>query len=472
MHGHFLDDYLSLEITADSRMATLYPKCACPRSVPKRRVVLEFLNANGVRYGIDESAVRQFLEEWRRSRVQAPTTVATGDDVESESGHKLKRLPPPPRKGNDPVQLLPLYVKKGEPIFEDQFVGTSTQPRRNVRGETISAGQYEVPHAGPGIEIVGNRWVARRPGFLTQEDGKVLVSPTLIQKRDLPTDHYDWPNDVVIQGNVAPGTVLEAGGNVWISGSVFDSVKINAGGFIRVDGEIIGAETQVYAHGDVTARAVSSARVTAEGNMQITDRVRLATLRSYGFFGGMSEDGEISGSRISAVRGATLGQIAACRTQPTLISVGVPEWLDDSSREIDSEIVRWQSYHQKLYEDFSKKHASLLADRTKIHRLPQKEREAFEHDQEIVQDEQERIDAKIVALKTRQARLEERRQRDDRAVIVVDRPTSAGVQYSIRGKTYPAERPLAVGTTLFISPDTGRVHAIPSGLFQSSELTS
>lgn len=475
MTSNYLDDYLTLEITADSRWATLYPNRPCPRSVPKVRDVLQYLQAKGVRYGVDESAVRKFLDDWRRARVESPTIVATGDEADPDASRstKLRRLPPPPRRGNNPVELLPLFVEKGEAIFEDAVQPKKAAIKRNVRGETLSgAGDGSLPHAGPGIEIVGKKWISRRAGFLTQENGKVIVSTSLIQPRDLPSGTYDWPNDVVIQGNIAPNTVLESGGDVWVQGSVFDSVKIVAGGTIRVEGEVVGAETQLVASGDIVARAVTNARLTADGDIRVQDRVRMATLRTYGRFCGMSEDGQIIGSRVGAVKGAEIASIASCRTQATHISVGVPDWLDDSYKDLQAEIVRWQSYHQKIYEDFQRRHDSLLSDRAKIHRLPSKEKEQFEADQEAVLQEQKRVDEKIAKLKTKQARLQERRQRDDKAIIVLLGKTAAGARFTIRGKTYAADRELGAETTLFVSPESGRVHAIPSSLFQSSEFTT
>ncbi|MEM7262615.1 MAG: hypothetical protein AAF488_11540, partial [Planctomycetota bacterium] len=138
---------------------------------------------------------------------------------------------------------------------------------------------------------------------------------------------------------------------------------------------------------------------------------------------------------------------------------------------IEEEIERWQHYHTKLSDDFRARFRGVVGNKEKIQALPNRERKRFEATQRDVVAEQSRVDAKILELRQRQKKLDENRLRDDHAVIEVRNGAPANCRFVVRGREYSSgDQPLPTGRTICINGETGRVHAVPTGLLTSSQL--
>ncbi len=474
-----LIELLELKLSDDGLSARLravgaYPSAAAV-SVDD---LIEFLDRKNVVFGIDQEQLTEFLRLWSHpdydpSRAE-PITIAQGTTALPPSPPTLRRLHPPVRSGHNPVQLLPLYVAKGEAIFIEEEPKPG-KPGQKVTGEVVPIpnSSSQRPRLGPGISHEENRWVATRSGFLSRDGDIIMVSTTLHHHRDLPAREYHWTGNVRIVGNLLSGVELIVGGSVEIQGDVHDKVRIRCHGDVNIRGQISGTGTRITARGQITVGGLQGAQLMADQDVILMGDAEYARIRTHSNFIAIEHQSVIKGSRIEAVRGARIRSISDDPTgQKTSVTVGVSEWLDEEFRALDDEIQRWQTYHQKIYADFQNQYRELLEDRTKIHKLPQAMRAQYENAHNEVLNEQKRIDEKMSALKTQQIRLQERRNRDESAVITILDRVEAGSRFSVRGRAYSPESDLTKPTTLFVHPDTGRVHAMPTALYESSELYS
>ncbi|MCA8961502.1 MAG: hypothetical protein KDC38_13350, partial [Planctomycetes bacterium] len=162
--------------------------------------------------------------------------------------------------------------------------------------------------------------------------------------------------------------------------------------------------------------------------------------------------------------------IEELRSQRTAIGVGSSEWIVDECKAIEGEIDRWIAYRDKQYDAFRARYGKMLENRARIHRLPPAARREFESAQRSVRLEQERVDQKICELRSRQNDLDRKRARDDSAVIEVKNGAPEGTRFSVRGREYIVTDRLPKGHTICVNQETGRAHAVPTGIFASSEL--
>ncbi len=466
-----IHDVLRVDIASDGMTASIYPNGPCPDRKPVASDIAEVLRARGVVDGVDQDSLQLFIEDWSTGTIAGPRVVASGTTPKAAAAPSLKRVSPPARSGADPVELLPLFVKSGEIIFS---LRSTAAPRigRSVRGEEIppGTGSDGCPIPGTGIETHDGRWRATRSGFLVISGHRIDVSETLTHNRDLPPGDYRWGGDVKIVGDVLTGTTLRAQGAIQIDGTVHDGVSIVGGADVRVTKVVEGNDTKIIASGAFRASAIRGATVYADGDVTVTHELHNATLRTQGALDAATSPCIVTGSRIDAVRGASIYEIEATRHQRTMVSVGSADWINDESKSIEDEVERWEAYHSRLFESFQSEFRGLIGDPAKIKKLPGKAQKKFGEAQREISAEQTRVDIKIRELRQRQTDLDSHRSRDESATITVRNGAAPDTRFSIRGRAYKEASPLAKGRTICVNPETGRVHAVPTGLIASSDV--
>ena len=466
-----IQQYLRVDVAPDGLTASLYPTSACPARTPKPRDLIEVLARAGVVEGVDPDVLALFIEDWDRGTIVGPRVVATGTAPKPAAVPSLKRVAPPARSGQDPVELLPLFVKRDEVIFALGSTGTA-RVGRSVRGEVTQPDPRAAggPVPGSGILVRDGRWVATETGFLVIAGDRIDVSHVLTHNRDLPPGDYRWNGDAVIRGDIPTGCSLRIDGSIRVEGTIHDGVVVRATGNVEITGAVEGHDSRVVATGDVHVGAAIGSTLTAEGNVTVQRETQLATVRARGRFIADSNESRVRGARIDAVAGAAIHVIEELRSQRTTVSVGSSEWIVEECKAIEGEIERWIAYRDKQFEAFRSRYGKLLENRARIHRLPPAARREFEAAQKSVRLEQERVDQKICELRTRQNDLDRKRTRDDSAVVDVKNGAPDGTRFAVRGREYLVSGTLPKGHTICVNQETGRAHAVPTGIFVSSEL--
>jgi len=203
--------------------------------------------------------------------------------------------------------LAPVNGADGTATFLIKTEKTVLKPKANENGtvdyhdlgivESVSKGQtlciITPPTEGtPGISVQGKELPQRKgrpvPSYLGRNtelngDGTAILSKIngqvefdgrrihvdetfcVYKNVDISTGNLLVNGNLVIQGMVLPGFILEAGGNIEIQGTV-QNATIKAGGNIRLYSGITGSE--VHCSGDFECRYIESSRIFTIGNIK------------------------------------------------------------------------------------------------------------------------------------------------------------------------------------------------------------
>ncbi len=254
--------------------------------------VRQALAINGVRYNIDEEALKSAFKSDGLS-----VQIAQGDQpvdgrngyityhFERKSGAQMKS----DEFGNVDYHDLGLIQNIEEGVtVADIFEETQGTPGRDIRGVEIP--QYP---GKPAKLVTGN-------GISLSEDGKHLITAHkgnlrwskdhfVVDKEikvggdiDLSVGNIDFIGDININGNVLEGFVVKSAGNITIAGNVtgavveaagnitarlgFVSSKVTAGGDISVN---FGENSEINCGGTLKAQSFVACTVTCTGPLLV-----------------------------------------------------------------------------------------------------------------------------------------------------------------------------------------------------------
>lgn len=288
----------------------------------------------GVKTGIDEAAIRKFLEE-----------RAYGDEYIIAQGVEPRQgkegyieylfntdLKPSPKMNDDgTVDFHSLenvnHIKKGDVVAvlhpEDRG-----EAGKDVLGRAVMPGKVKhvIFRHGKNLAISedGKNLITQVNGHIMLEEDKVFVSNTLeLINVDTSTGNIDYDGDIQIKGNVIAGFSVKASGDISISGIV-EGATIIAGGSITFNCGIQGMNKAVIsAGGDIVSKFIESASsVTAGGNIE-TDSILHSKVSAKGSITASGRNGLIVGGEVKStilVEAKTIGNEMGTQT---LVGVGV-----------------------------------------------------------------------------------------------------------------------------------------------------
>lgn len=303
----------------------------------------------GVKYGIDEIKIIQFLKERRYCTdyiMAKATPPVEGRDAEiiyhfntdltmkpktNEDGsvdfHKLDIICHC-KKGDLLATLTPVdYGKPGVDVF-----GQILRPRK-VNNKVLKHGPKVVKSED------GLRLYAEVDGHVTLVEGKVFVSDVFEIPADVDssTGDIEYDGNVVVRGNVITGFSIKAKGDIEVYGVVEGAYIESCGhiilrrgmqgmnkGVLKANGNIISKfieNAEVIAGGYINTDSIMHSRVSAKGEIIVSGRRGFVT-------GGVIR----SGSLISVkTAGSTMGT-------STVLEVGIDPQVLEEFRDIEKKI--------------------------------------------------------------------------------------------------------------------------------------
>ncbi|NLW56910.1 MAG: DUF342 domain-containing protein [Firmicutes bacterium] len=254
---------------------------------PTYEEIINFLNSEGVVFGLKEQVIHRLLEE----KSSKSTLIAEGEyPVKGEDAElkfyfetdRIRLIPKELEDGRvDHRELSMLQnVQKGQVLVEKK-PATSGISGRNVLGEEIKApqGKDKTLVLGKNVAWDQNRIIATCDGEPTLHNRKISVQVVheIHGNVGYKTGNIDFVGSVHIRGDVENGFTVKAAGDVVISGNV-EGGFIYADGDITINGGIIGQDKSVIsAKGNLYARYIDHAKVNVEGEIKVRD----AILHSY-----------------------------------------------------------------------------------------------------------------------------------------------------------------------------------------------
>lgn len=360
------DGNIELSISADamSATATLYPPIGDGAPLTPE-YASELLARLGVSYGLlwDELTER-ILDVNTDRHILRDIVVARGAPPVSEHPEHIvveDRFMPGFRPVSDDEHSVDwkaispvLVVKKGERI------GSVIARRDGVNGSDVSG--RAIPYAkdtvpsftlGKNVERSGDDIVSVGEGRVIIESQRISVEEVLVIKGDVDyrVGHILFPGDVVIEGGVAAGFKVYAGGSISIK-ETMDAFDVSAKRDLLCAQGIIGKDQgQVRVGGALKAKFIENARVAVRGDVEVPGSIVGSKLFTLGRLS-MGDKGRIVGGEIFATHGVTCGFLGGGTKPVTVVNVGVDftvqQKLDQAGVALRELSVRLARFHNLL----------------------------------------------------------------------------------------------------------------------------
>jgi hypothetical protein len=285
-NGQALAAGIIVEIVKDgmSAFAIIHPpkKGAAP---PVLQDVLDELDHAGVVFGIDREGIQRTLA---RCDYDKPIPVAAGREPVFGKAHRIQyrfninRGKPYLEMDFGRINLKELNFidnrKEGE-LLAELVAPVAAVDGVKVTGEIIPAeSDSEIEQLKPGLNTLlspdGTKLYAQCDGNVRILKGKILVEPVIFVKNvNFETGNIRFDGSVVVEGSVADGFAVEAGGDIQVGNSV-GKARLKAGGSILLKTGINGnGKGSIESGGDLFAKYIESSTVTCQGNVLVEEAI-------------------------------------------------------------------------------------------------------------------------------------------------------------------------------------------------------
>lgn len=237
------------------------------------------LDDRGVKYGIDEVALTELIDE---KKYGVETLVAQGTEpVDGKDGYYDYNF-------NCNFDKKPLMrpdgtvdywsVKSIESVVQDQVIAEYHPCVEGMDGKTVTGkpipakrGREQLPLKGKGFERKDdNTYVALMSGKIETQNDRVVILPVheLSGNADLSSGNIDFHGDVVIHGSVESGVIVKASGTITVDGIV-EACTLEAGkDIILRSGMLGGNKASVKTKGSITAKFFEFTRIECAGDIR------------------------------------------------------------------------------------------------------------------------------------------------------------------------------------------------------------
>ena len=237
------------------------------------------LDDRGVKYGIDEAALTELIDE---KKYGVETLVAQGTEpVDGKDGYYDYNF-------NCNFDKKPLMrpdgtvdywsVKSIESVVQDQVIAEYHPCVEGMDGKTVTGkpipakrGREQLPLKGKGFERRDdNTYVALMSGKIETQNDRVVILPVheLSGNADLSSGNIDFHGDVVIHGSVESGVIVKASGTITVDGIV-EACTLEAGkDIILRSGMLGGNKASVKTKGSITAKFFEFTRIECAGDIR------------------------------------------------------------------------------------------------------------------------------------------------------------------------------------------------------------
>ena len=315
--------------------------------------VTKSLKACGIKFGIDEAAIKEALEPTDKNEAAQLKKVLVaqgkppqdGVDTHIEYTQKENIAGQELNKGRIDFREhnYPWSFKEGD-IIGHLNEAKPEEDGINVWGETIKA----MPHNETALELEGAHKDVRNK-IIADIDGTLLINGLHLNLTDLlvidgdvaqKTGNIHSVTGVHVKGYVEPGFKLESDKSIIIDKNVEDAA-IRSGGSITIKGGIRGLKSEVYAPGEVSVDFIENADVFVNGDINTTGSIinsKVSSNSAISVGSKKSKKSAIIGGRVTAhtkVEALVLGSSAYPKT---VVSVGFTQEAKQQQRDLTGNI--------------------------------------------------------------------------------------------------------------------------------------
>ena len=326
--------------------------------------VASVLERLSITFGVDWETIQQTALECNLNRKQIRgVVIARGEKPEDEvreyyetnpAFRKWQTIPDGDVPRIDYREISPfVLVKKGQ-ILAVLRPRKEGKDGRNVHGDPIpkSISSPESATSGSNTRIHESAIIATCDGRLVEKGSELIVEEILTVKGAVgyKTGHIMFPGDVVIDGPVADGFKVYAGGSI-VSKQTFDATEVVAKKDLIVAGGIVGrGPASVKVGGSMRVKFIQNCRVASRGPVIVGSAVvnsRVYTMDKLD----LGDKGRLIGGEIFAVKGVRAAGIGSEGGTGTKIHCGV-DFTAQQELERENERMRLYTQKQKKLRDY------------------------------------------------------------------------------------------------------------------------
>ncbi len=330
-----------VDVSRDKMTATIKYDTKDGSRLPTFDMVMEALVEKGVRYGIDEEAIKVGVESLAPFVAATGTPSIPGENAYIDRKFDLGVKGRPVVEDYDRVDYknLNLFVlAKANDTLAIRIPQTKGTPGKNVYGEVIVAqnGRPIPMPEGKNTKVLGeHQLIATINGQIVDTGNKISIDPRLVIKGavGVGTGDIEFDGSVQINGDVKQGFVVKATGDIEIKGSI-NGAEVT-GRSVIVSGGVTGANRgKVKAEQDVRAAFAENAVIEAGRDIYIADVALHSTLRAGKKIVVEGKHGQITGGLTVSGEEVTAKVIGNAAYVITRVSVGVDPNLQKEYHEV------------------------------------------------------------------------------------------------------------------------------------------
>lgn len=366
-HNNEMEAYLQIPPPMDDKQYTI-------------GYIRTLLEQNGIRYGIDDSAVKRIIDDKLYDQqiiVAHGTPAVDGVDGYYEYMFQHNKSNKPLLKPDGSVDYWSVNniqsVSAGEVIavYHPPVQGTDGT---TVRGVTVLAkrGKDQAMLKGKGFQRSedGLTYTAEIDGKIEAQGDRIMVLAIheIGGDADISTGNIDFRGDVVIHGNVENGIVINATGTITIDGTV-EACTLKAGkDIILRRGMLGGNKASVRTKGNIYAKFFENTSIEAGGNIQ-ADVLMNCEVECKGKITLSGKRASIIGGQVHAIEGIEVANLGNDAETKTYIYIGIDSdeqarmlMLDKQITELKEEIAKVEKGIEQFRLLEREKHVSYADD--------------------------------------------------------------------------------------------------------------
>jgi uncharacterized protein len=441
-----IDEVIKVEISEDRMYAKarFYPPSSNGHLLMKDEIIASLVKA-GVKYGVDENNVLEFLKErcYCTDYILAKATPPVpGRDAVITYHFNTDLTLKPKRNEDGSVDFHQLdmisHCKK------NQLLATLTpmdpgKPGIDVCGVVMRPNKVNNRVLRHGNKIYlsedGLSMYSAVDGHVSLVDNRVFVSDTYEVHADVDasTGDIEYEGNVVVKGNVITGFSVRAKGDIEVNG-VVEGAYIEAGGQIVLKRGMQGMNKGILrANGNIITKFIENAEVIAGGYVS-TESILHSKVSAKGDIIVGGKRGFVTGGEI---RSGTLISVKTAGSQmgtATLLEVGIDPRVLEEFRELEKKIASMLSDKERLAQ-------ALILFRKKLAAGAQMTDEKKEYLKQVTQNN--------ILLETQ---IKEARKRYEELKIDVDNNSSGSIVVS--DIVYPGTKLVISNVVHFIRSET------------------
>ncbi len=329
-----IQEELILEVSDDRMTATarFYPP-SNDGSVMSVKDILSTLQLKKIVYGVNQEAISSFTTERKYFDdivIAEGTSPRQGADAYIEYFFNTDLRARPTLKEDGSVDFFNLNIvnhcRKGDILarlypadkgdYGTSLLGDRIKPRE-VKAETLKFSRN--------IELSPDRLLITSlvNGHVTLVDGKVFVNDLLeVENVDNSTGNIDYEGNVKVNGNVCANFKLHAQGNVEVQGIVEGAEIVSGGNIIIIRGVSGMGKGTLTAEGNVVARFIENATVTAKGYVE-SESILHSKVMAGTEVHVNGKIGFITGGYVSATNLIEVKTLGSAMGADTIVEVGI-----------------------------------------------------------------------------------------------------------------------------------------------------